>query len=147
MAVASRSPHRLTPRRTTGRRRTPASRPSLKRLPRGFSGRLKGWLDLDGEFFLGPRYIRLLEGIERTGTIQEGCRETGMSYRTCRNRIKRMEEVLGSPLVLTSRGGEIRGRATLTPAARQLIRIYRRWRGDVERVSRRAFAQAIAAVR
>ena len=120
---------------------------SLDRLPRGFSGRLKGWLDLDGEFFVGPRYIQLLEGIERTGTIQEGCRETGMSYRTCRNRIKRMEAVLGSPLVLTSRGGEIRGHATLTPAARQLIRIYRRWRGDVERVSRRAFARAMEAAR
>jgi molybdate transport repressor ModE-like protein len=70
-----------------------------------------------------------------------------MSYRTCRNRIKRMEAVLGSPLVLTTRGGDIRGRSTLTPAARQLIRIYRRWRGDVERVSRRAFARALETAR
>jgi molybdate transport system regulatory protein len=134
-------------RRTTRPKRASTRGSGLDRLPSGFSGRLKGWLNLDGEFFVGPRYIRLLEGIERTGTIQEGCRETGMSYRTCRNRIKRMEAVLGSPLVLTVRGGEIRGHATLTPAARQLIRIYRRWRGDVERVSRRAFAKAMEAAR
>ncbi len=96
---------------------------------------------------MGPRYVQLLEGIDRTGTIREGCRATRMSYRTCRNRIKQMERVLGSPLVLTSRGGDIRGRSTLTPAARQLIRIYRRWRGDVERVSRRAFARAMDTAR
>jgi molybdate transport system regulatory protein len=103
---------------------------------------LKGWLDWDGSFLVGPRYIRLLEGVDRTGTIRGACRESGLSYRTCLNRIQRMERTLGAPMVTTRRGGAERGGAELTPAARDLIRVYRQWRGDVERASEKAFARA-----
>jgi molybdate transport system regulatory protein len=103
---------------------------------------LKGWLDWDGSFLVGPRYIRLLEGVDRTGTIRGACRESGLSYRTCLSRIQRMERTLGAPMVTTRRGGAERGGAELTPAARDLIRVYRQWRGDVERASEKAFARA-----
>jgi molybdate transport system regulatory protein len=103
---------------------------------------LKGWLDWDGSFLVGPRYIRLLEGVNRTGTIRGACRESGLSYRTCLSRIQRMERTLGAPMVTTRRGGAERGGAELTPAARDLIRVYRQWRGDVERASEKAFARA-----
>ena len=32
---------------------------------------LKGWLSWDGSFLMGPRYVRLLEGIDRSGTIRD----------------------------------------------------------------------------
>lgn len=113
------------------------------RLAHGLTGRVKGWLTLDGEFLLGPRYVQLLEGIERTGTIREGCQATRMSYRTCLSRIRRMEAALGAPLVLTHRGGTVRGSASLTPVARRLIRIYREWREAVEQASLAAFADVL----
>ncbi|HEX5386860.1 MAG TPA: LysR family transcriptional regulator [Gemmatimonadales bacterium] len=113
-------------------------------LPPGLAGQIKGWLVLDGEFLMGPRYVQLLEGIDRTGTIRAGCRTTRMSYRTCLTRIRRMERALGTPLVVTRRGGAVRGRAELTPEARRLIRLYRAWRDRVERASARAFARALA---
>jgi molybdate transport system regulatory protein len=103
---------------------------------------LKGWLSWDGDFLLGPRYIRLLEGVERTGTIREACRGTGLSYRTCLERIRRMERTLGAPVVMTSRGGAGRGGAALTPVARQLVHVYRLWREEVETASQRAFRRA-----
>jgi molybdate transport system regulatory protein len=103
---------------------------------------LKGWLSWDGDFLLGPRYIRLLEGVERTGTIREACRGTGLSYRTSLERIRRMERTLGAPVVTTSRGGAGRGGAVLTPVARELVRVYRLWREDVEKASQRAFRRA-----
>jgi len=109
----------------------------------GLTGRVKGWLTLDGEFLLGPRYVQLLEGIDRTGTIREGCQATRMSYRTCLSRIRRMEAALGAPLVLTHRGGAVRGSASLTPVARRLIRIYREWREAVEQASNAAFAEVL----
>ena len=65
-----------------------------------------------------------------------------MSYRTCLNRIRQLEDRLGIPMLTTHRGGASRGGATLTPAARQLVHVYRVWREDVERVSQRAFARA-----
>jgi molybdate transport repressor ModE-like protein len=117
------------------------------RLAHGLTGRLKGWLTLDGEFLLGPRYVQLLEGIERTGTIREGCQATRMSYRTCLSRIRRMEAAVGAPLVLTHRGGTARGSASLTPLARRLVRIYRKWRDALEQASNAAFAEALDAGR
>ncbi len=112
-------------------------------LTHGLTGRVKGWLTIDGQFLLGPRYVQLLEGIDRTGTIREGCRATRMSYRTCLSRIRRMEAALGAPLVLTHRGGAARGSASLTPVARRLVRIYREWREAVEQASAAAFTQVL----
>jgi molybdate transport system regulatory protein len=103
---------------------------------------LKGWLSWDGAFLVGPRYIRLLEGVERTGTIRGACADTGLSYRTCMNRVRQMERTLGVAMVVTRRGGAARGSAELTPAAHQLVRVYRLWREDVERASRQAFERA-----
>jgi molybdate transport system regulatory protein len=103
---------------------------------------LKGWLSWDGTFLVGPRYIRLLEGVDRTGTIRAACLGTGMSYRTCLNRIRQMERTLGAPMLTTTRGGTGRGGAALTPTARKLVRVYRLWREEVERASQRAFARA-----
>ena len=116
---------------------------TTRQLAHGLTGRVKGWLTLDGEFLLGPRYVQLLEGIDRTGTIREGCRSTRMSYRTCLSRIRRMEAALGAPLVLTHRGGPARGSAALTPVARRLVRIYREWREAVEQASTAAFAEVL----
>jgi molybdate transport system regulatory protein len=113
------------------------------RLAHGLTARVKGWLTLDGEFLLGPRYVQLLEGIERTGTIREGCRATRMSYRTCLSRIRRMEAALGARLVLTHRGGAARGSASLTPLARRLVRLYREWRDALEQASNAAFAEVL----
>jgi molybdate transport system regulatory protein len=107
---------------------------------------LKGWLSWDGGFLLGPRYVRLLEGIARTGTIRAACRGSGMSYRTCLKRIRRLEETLGTPILETRRGGAQRGGARLTPAAYQLIDVYRTWREEVEAASQAAFRRATRVV-
>jgi molybdate transport system regulatory protein len=106
------------------------------------SANLKGWLSWDGAFFVGPRYIRLLEGVEREGSIRLACRGTGMSYRTCLNRVRQMERILGKAVLETRRGGAQRGGAMLTPAGREVVRVYRQWRVEVERASQRAFARA-----
>jgi molybdate transport repressor ModE-like protein len=105
--------------------------------------RIKGWLALDGEFLMGPRYVRILEGIEAHGSIRAACAETGLSYRTCLNRLRQMERVMGRTLVVTERGGAGGGSAALTPEARHLIRVYRGWRRALQGLSDRAFRQAL----
>ena len=94
---------------------------------------------------MGPRYVLLLEGIDEAGSIRAGCDRTGMSYRTCLNRLRQMERVLGEPVVRTSRGGASRGGAALTPLGRRLVRTYRRWRQELQALSDRAFDAALAA--
>ena len=103
---------------------------------------LKGWLSWDGAFLVGPRYIKLLEGVERTGSIRAACGTIGLSYRTCLDRIRQMERTIGTPMLATRRGGNDRGGSVLTPAARQLVGVYRQWREEVEHASQRAYERA-----
>lgn len=103
--------------------------------------RLKVWLNWKGDFLMGPNYRKFLEAVERTGTIREAGRAVGWSYRTCLNRIRRMEAVLGEPVLVTSRGGLTHGSAQLTPGARELLTIFREWHAAVHRASDAAFAE------
>lgn len=97
--------------------------------------RLKGWLTWDDEFFVGPRYIRLLEAVGVAGTITGACESCGMSYRTCINRIRQMERTLGAPILEISRGGAAHGGARLTPLAKRLVRVYYEWHREIVRAS------------
>jgi len=101
--------------------------------------RVKAWLVAGDEFLMGPRYVRLLEEIDRRGSIREACSRIGLSYRTCLNRIRRMERVLGPPVILTTRGGTAGGGSELTAEAREIIRLYRQWRTELERSSDEVF--------
>ncbi|HMH81562.1 MAG TPA: LysR family transcriptional regulator [Gemmatimonadales bacterium] len=103
----------------------------------------KLWLNWDGAFLMGPRYLRFLEAVDRTGTIRAAGREVGWSYRTCLNRIRAMERVLGSKVLATSRGGSSRGGARLTPAARRLVKVFERWRREALRLSDVAFRKIL----
>ena len=105
--------------------------------------RIKVWLAWKGGFLMGPNYLRFLEAVDRTGTIRQAGRTVGWSYRTCLNRIRRMEEVLGGPVLVTSRGGAGHGGSALTPEARRLVRLFTRWRADMHRLSDRAFVRAL----
>jgi molybdate transport system regulatory protein len=93
---------------------------------------------------MGPNYLRFLAAVDDSGTIREGGRAVGWSYRTCLNRLRRMEKVLGRPVLLTNRGGKTGGGARLTLEARRFIKIFSQWQHDVERLSLRAFARAVA---
>jgi molybdate transport system regulatory protein len=109
----------------------------MRRLP--LQPRVKAWLVAGDEFLMGPRYVRLLEEIDRRGSIREACSRIGLSYRTCLNRIRRMERVLGAPVIHTTRGGSSGGGSELTAEARDIIRLYRAWRTDLERLSDETF--------
>jgi molybdate transport system regulatory protein len=105
----------------------------LRKLP--LQPRIKAWLVAGDEFLMGPRYVRLLEEIDRRGSIREACSRIGLSYRTCLNRIRQMERVLGSRVIRTTRGGATGGGSELTDEAREIIRLYRQWRTKLERSS------------
>jgi len=94
---------------------------------------------------MGPNYLRFLEAVEQTGTIREAGRAAGWSYRTCLNRIRRMEAALGGPVLVTTRGGADHGGAQLTPQARRLVRIFGRWRSEMHHLSDKAFKRALKA--
>lgn len=117
--------------------------PKPAALRRHLAPRQKLWLNWDGVFLMGPNYLRFLAAVDKTGTIREGGRAVGWSYRTCLNRLRRMERVLGASILATTRGGPTGGGARLTPEARRLVRVFTRWQREVERLTRKAFHEAI----
>lgn len=104
----------------------------------------KLWLNWDGAFLMGPRYLRFLEAVDRSGTIRAAGREVGWSYRTCLNRMRQMERVLGAKVLATKRGGASRGGARLTPAARRLVQLFARWRREAVHLSDVAFRKIVS---
>jgi molybdate transport system regulatory protein len=103
----------------------------------------KLWLNWDGAFLMGPRYLRFLDAVDRTGTIRAAGREVGWSYRTCLNRIRQMERVLGAKVLATTRGGSRRGGARLTADARRLVKLFAKWKRDAVRLSDVAFRKIL----
>ena len=103
----------------------------------------KLWFTWRGRFLMGPRYLRFLEAVDQSGTIRAAGQAVGWSYRTCLNRLREMERVLGSKVLETKRGGASRGGSSLTPAARRLVKLFTAWRTAAIRSSDAAFRRLV----
>jgi molybdate transport system regulatory protein len=80
----------------------------------------------DDTIVLGPGKADLLEAIGRLGTLRDAAAEMGMSYMRAWKLVGVMNEAFREPLVITTRGGTEGGRAELTPAGREALKLYRR---------------------
>lgn len=105
--------------------------------------RHKVWFTLRGSFLMGPNYFRFLRAVDETGTIRQAGKAVGWSYRTCLNRIRRMEDILGGRVLETERGGTSGGGARLSPEGHRLVAIFERWQRDMTDYSQRAFRKAL----
>jgi len=74
---------------------------------------------------IGPGKIRLLEAIDRTGSISQAGRVLGMSYRRAWLLIDDMNHCFRDAVVSAKPGGAQGGGATLTEFGAELIRDYR----------------------
>jgi molybdate transport system regulatory protein len=109
--------------------------------PLRLAPRHKVWVLCDGLFLMGPNYLRFLRAVDETGTIREAGKAVGWSYRTCLNRVRRMERTLGRPVLLTARGGSTHGGSRLSPDARRLVDGFERWHAAVSVFARKSFAR------
>jgi molybdate transport system regulatory protein len=116
--------------------------PSRARPP--LAPRHKVWLLCEDEFLMGPNYFRFLRAVDETGTIRDAGQAVGWRYRTCLNRVRRMERALGGPVLVTARGGSSHGGARLTAEARRLMEGFERWHRDVAEFARKSFARHLA---
>lgn len=87
--------------------------------------RLTVRIDFGLDRALGPGKVRLLETIERTGSISQAGRTLGMSYRRAWLLVDDLNRCFRQPVVTTKPGGARGGGAALTRFGRELIKSYR----------------------
>lgn len=72
----------------------------------------------------GDGKVRLLEAIDRCGSLQEAARSLGISYRKAWGDLKKAEACLNTALITKRRGGQGGGHTALTAQGRQMVAWY-----------------------
>uniref|UniRef100_A0A832A8L1 LysR family transcriptional regulator n=1 Tax=Desulfacinum infernum TaxID=35837 RepID=A0A832A8L1_9BACT len=86
----------------------------------------KVWVeDETGELIFGAGRLRILEAVERSGSIVRAAKELGMSYSAVWGKIHATEQRLGRPILEKKIGGPKGGGSALTPFAKQLLERFR----------------------
>jgi molybdate transport system regulatory protein len=89
--------------------------------------KLVGKLSVETEFgtFLGDTRVRLLEAIERYGSISQAAKAVPLSYKAAWDAVDAMNNVAEEPLVQRSTGGRHGGGTVLTEYGRRVVAMYR----------------------
>lgn len=104
-------------------------------------------VDLGSGRALGPGKVRLLEAIEKTGSISQAGRTLGMSYRKTWLLADDMNNCFRDPVIATQQGGVDGGGATLTPFGQTLVELYRSIENDAINATRTHLDQLEAALK
>jgi molybdate transport system regulatory protein len=102
----------------------------------GVRVKMRIWVDKDGQEIIGPGIYNILKTLEETGSIASAARKLGYSYKFIWTYIKKLEDVLGVPLVESRRGGKERGVTELTEVGKLLLSYYESMNRDVEQVAK-----------
>ena len=81
-------------------------------------------LSENGKVFANPRRIALLKAVRQTGSISQGARKAGISYKAAYDALKDMNSRSESPLLTSEKGGKGGGGASLTRFGERLIQMY-----------------------
>lgn len=86
------------------------------------SARTKIWIeDENGEVVFGVGRVRMLEAIQKAGSLHAAAKELKMGYKGLWSRISATEERLGKKLLTKQKGGAKGGGSQLTPLAEALV--------------------------
>jgi molybdate transport system regulatory protein len=103
--------------------------------------KVKIWVEKDGALALSGYRIRLLKHIAETGSLAEGARRMGLSYRRAWGKIREIENNLGVRLVDSEVGGPGGGSTHLTPTGERIVGLYEQFEASAEADVQRRFAQ------
>ena len=108
------------------------------------NAKCKLWLSsksIEGVF--GDGKWRLLEAIERTGSLSAASKSLRISYRKAWGDLNKAQDALNVNLVEKQRGGNIGGRTILTSDGKKWLRAYSKFRADVEKAVGYAYQKRI----
>ncbi|MGK3140690.1 molybdenum-dependent transcriptional regulator [Pantoea sp. C2G6] len=90
---------------------------------------------LQQKLFADPRRIELLKRVQQTGSISQGAKLAGISYKSAWDAINEMNQLADETLVERATGGKGGGGATLTRYGERLIQLFQL----MEQIQQKAF--------
>lgn len=93
-----------------------------------YTAKGKIWVERGGEAYMGSGRVRLLERIDRLGSIAAAARSMRMGYRNAWLEVETMNRLALAPLVEKTTGGAGGGHARLTEEGRKVVSEYKELR-------------------
>jgi molybdate transport system regulatory protein len=104
--------------------------------------RTKIWIDDEqGNVIFGSGRVRMLEAVDRLGSMNKAAKELNMSYRALWGRIKSTEDRIGAKVLVAKPGGGKHCGSSLTPTGKELLEKYKRLRERVLKIADGEFAK------
>lgn len=75
--------------------------------------------------FFGPGTRELLERIGETSSLRKATEDMGLSYTKALRMLRDMHNELGFDVVISEKGGQARGKTTLTEKGRHVLEMYK----------------------
>jgi molybdate transport system regulatory protein len=101
-------------------------------------------IDFTEHSSVGPGKICLLEAIRDSGSLSQGARNMGMSYRRAWLLIESLKQSFGEPVTVASTGGKEGGGMQVTDFGDALIKNYRELERDFATLAERRLHPIIA---
>jgi molybdate transport system regulatory protein len=100
----------------------------------------KIWLETTGQVgILGDKKCELLKAIDETGSLNDAMKKLGLTYRKTWDNLKRIEQELGFPLIIPTRGGAEGGSTVLTVEARIIIAAFEKFHSQYDAIIQQGF--------
>jgi molybdate transport system regulatory protein len=100
----------------------------------------KIWLETTEQIgVLGDKKCELLRAIDETGSMNDAMKKLGLTYRKTWDNLKRIEQVLGFPLIKPTRGGAEGGSTVLTLEARIIIAAFEKFHSQYDSIIQQGF--------
>jgi molybdate transport system regulatory protein len=84
----------------------------------------KIWLEKDSKCVIGKGRAELLLKIKELGSLSEVAKSMGMAYSHAWMEIKEIEDAVGHPIIISSRGGKDGGSSKLNEFGEELLEKY-----------------------
>lgn len=82
------------------------------------------WLNNEEEAFLAPGKAKLLENMDKLGSLRKAAIKMGMSYRKAWYSIQQLNKNAPQAVVSINRGGSAGGSSELTDYGKELLKFY-----------------------
>ncbi len=106
--------------------------------------RSKIWFEAAGAHVFGSGLARLLENVNRSGTLQDAAKASGMSYRYAWNLIRMAENHFGKVLINRHAGGQCGGHSELSSDGLHMFDVFKQLNEQVAVFTDEKFAELYA---